>query len=228
MQTHFTTEAYFQDFASIRWWHRIRLSPEIITPGEVMHGPDDGDWPTTRFGLPNNLRGKSVLDIGCWDGFFSFEAEKRGASRVVAIDVPRSSGGNWGGTAGFHFAKKALRSRVDFHEMSIYDAPILGRFDVVLCYGLLNHLTDVLGAIRSLASVTAPGGVCLIESAIALGEANYLEYRPGFNNDPTNYFYPTLNCLRAMCEECGFSPPTVVCQTELRATIAASMASSER
>jgi tRNA (mo5U34)-methyltransferase len=37
------------------------------------------------FRLPD-LRGKTVLDINAWDGFFSFEAERRGARRVVALD----------------------------------------------------------------------------------------------------------------------------------------------
>ena len=69
------------EVAKINWWHRIDLGNGIITPGidstlerlKTLHMPDD-------------LHGKNVLDIGAWDGFFSFEAKRRGASRVLAID----------------------------------------------------------------------------------------------------------------------------------------------
>lgn len=209
---------------SINWWHRIRLAPDIITPGIVLHGPDDGDWPTSRFGLPEDLTGKSVLDAGCWDGFFSFEAERRGAARVVAIDVPAGKGGNPFGRAGFDFAKGVLRSRVEFIEMGVYDAPSLGEFDLVLCFGVLYHLIDVLGAIRSLSGAVAHGGSCLIETAISAGQGCYLEYLPGLDNDPTNFFYPTIPCLFKMCTESGFVQPSLLYSCGIRATVRAPMA----
>ena len=121
----------------IRWWHRIPVGRDaegrpVYTPGEVRHGPDGGDWPTTRFGLPADLTGKTVLDIGAWDGFFSFEAERRGAERVLAVDVSLEQGGNWGGTRGFRFAHQLLNSQVEFQPVSIYDLDpvVLGQFDV--------------------------------------------------------------------------------------------------
>lgn len=55
----------------------------MITTGyktaDVLHR----EWQMLH--LPN-LRGKTVLDIGAWDGFFSFEAERRKAARVLALD----------------------------------------------------------------------------------------------------------------------------------------------
>ena len=42
-----------------------------------------------RFGLPASLAGKTALDVGTADGFWAFEMERRGAARVVAIDLPR-------------------------------------------------------------------------------------------------------------------------------------------
>ncbi len=66
-----------------RWFHSIDLGHGVVTPGlktAATHEDELG-----RFQLPN-LRGKSVLDIGAWDGFYSFAAEQRGASRVVALD----------------------------------------------------------------------------------------------------------------------------------------------
>ena len=74
------------DQKQISWWHRIQMPDGSYTPGLVVHGSDGGDWPTTRFGMPEDLTGKTVMDVGAWDGFFSFEAEKRGAKYVLAAD----------------------------------------------------------------------------------------------------------------------------------------------
>ena len=65
------------------WWHSIDLGNGIVTEGEKSPAVLEAELRAIR--LPD-LRGKSVLDIGAWDGFFSFEAEKRDAKRVVALD----------------------------------------------------------------------------------------------------------------------------------------------
>ncbi len=63
------------------WWHRIQVAPGIVTPGQKQ--TDLAAWDALR--VPE-LKGKTVLDIGAWDGFYSFEAERRGAKRVLALD----------------------------------------------------------------------------------------------------------------------------------------------
>lgn len=65
------------------WWHSIDLGDGVVTPG--VKGLDQlrGEWDALE--LPD-LRGRSVLDVGAWDGWFAFEAERRGASRVCALD----------------------------------------------------------------------------------------------------------------------------------------------
>ncbi len=67
--------------AAITWYHTIDLGNGVITPGE-------GDTPDRipRLGMPGDLSGLTVLDIGAWDGAYSFEAERRGAGRVLATD----------------------------------------------------------------------------------------------------------------------------------------------
>lgn len=65
------------------WWHSIDLGEGVVTPGRKSAELLAGEWDALE--LPD-LRGKSVLDIGAWDGYFSFEAERRGAARVVALD----------------------------------------------------------------------------------------------------------------------------------------------
>jgi hypothetical protein len=66
-----------REVAGIRWFHRIDLGGGVVTAGE-----DDTPDKLSTLGLPERLDGLSVLDIGAWDGFFSFEAERRGARRV--------------------------------------------------------------------------------------------------------------------------------------------------
>jgi tRNA (mo5U34)-methyltransferase len=65
------------------WWHSISLGDNIITPGHKTPAIQNNELEAMK--IPD-LQGKTVLDIGAWDGFYSFEAEKRGASRVVALD----------------------------------------------------------------------------------------------------------------------------------------------
>lgn len=65
------------------WFHSIDLGSGIVTPGRKSKATLDRELEQLR--LPD-LRGKSVLDVGAYDGYFSFACEERGASRVVALD----------------------------------------------------------------------------------------------------------------------------------------------
>jgi len=118
-----------------KWWHSIDLGGGRVTPG--VHSLEELSGNYARFGLPDNLRGKRLLDVGCWDGFYSFEAERRGAE-VVAVDVWQPKN--------FFVAHRALGSRVQFYEMSVYDLTRerLGTFDYVLFIGVLYHLRHPL------------------------------------------------------------------------------------
>jgi tRNA (mo5U34)-methyltransferase len=159
--------------------------------------------------MPTDLTGKTVLDVGAWDGFFSFLAEERGAVPVVAADTPEENGGHWGGaTTGFDFAKKMRDSKVGFRALDIMalDGAFVNPFDVVLCYGVLYHLVDPAKAAKNLFAVTAPGGLCLIETAYLPGDGRPTwEFRQGHHNDPTNYWYPSYEGLRAVLQWAGFS-----------------------
>jgi len=61
------------------WYHRIELPDGTVTPGWA---PIDA----SKYGIPDDLTGKRVLDIGAWDGYWTWEALRRGAKEVVAID----------------------------------------------------------------------------------------------------------------------------------------------
>ena len=205
---------------NIRWWHRIELSPGVFTPGECPHG-SDGTF-ESRFGLPKDFTGKSVLDIGGWDGLFSFEAEKRGAKSVILAEATLEEGGNWGGTAGFNYAKKALNSNVEFINCNVHNLT-KDRFnsDVVFFYGVLYHLKNPLHAIEKVFECT--NEYALIETAICDSVKNtpVLEFAPGRASDPTNFFYPNIEGLHLLLRFVGFKNITTIYHQGGRATVKA-------
>ena len=66
------------------WWHSIDVGDGVVTPG--FKSSDVLADELEAIGLPDRLEGRSVLDIGGWDGFFAFEAERRGARPVAVLD----------------------------------------------------------------------------------------------------------------------------------------------
>jgi tRNA (mo5U34)-methyltransferase len=135
----------------VRWFHTMELGDGVITPG--IEGA------TARkleyIGIPQDLSGMTVLDIGAWDGFFSFECERRGASRVLATD--RLMWQLETGKAGFEMAREALGSRVEDLEIDVLELSperLGGTFDVVLFLGVLYHMRDPMLALEHVASVT--------------------------------------------------------------------------
>src|SRR5215468_2825646 len=116
------------------WYHSIQIEPGLVTPGRKT--ARELSAMVEHIGLPSSLDGLSVLDIGAWDGFFSFEAERRGARRVVAYDLTPED------YFGFSTAKALLDSKVQYVEGSVYELSerAVGRFDVVLFLGVFYHL----------------------------------------------------------------------------------------
>jgi tRNA (mo5U34)-methyltransferase len=116
------------------WYHSIEIEPGLVTPGRLSQTQLQQMLGYLNF--PESFEGLSVLDIGAWDGFYSFEAEKRGAKRVVAFDL------NPPDYYGFDTARKLLNSKVEFVQGSVYDLSpqVHGTFDVVLFLGVFYHL----------------------------------------------------------------------------------------
>jgi tRNA (mo5U34)-methyltransferase len=71
------------DANGLFWWHSIELPDGSVTPGEKSLVDQEREWNALR--LPE-LTGRTLVDIGAWDGWFSFRAEAAGAARVVALD----------------------------------------------------------------------------------------------------------------------------------------------
>lgn len=184
-------------FYSGGWWHSFELPDGSLIEGVC-------DLPGLRhriaqFPIPNDLRGKRVLDIGAWDGWFSFEMEGRGAE-VMAIDVfdnPR-----------FREIHSRLSSRVDYRKMDVYDLhpDRTGRFDIVLFFGVLYHLKHPLLALERVCSVCT--GLAAVDSFILKGEPRpILEFyeTAELGGQTDNWVGPSLSCLIAMCRTAGFA-----------------------
>ena len=240
-------DAQIQKMHSTSWWHRLPLGKDtsgrlIITPGRSPHGDYRRDYCTSIFGLPLDLAGLSVLDIGAWDGLFSFECERRGASRVVALDTSvledvdnhqgaaQGTGPGWQGPPGFQFAKRVLDSRVEFQEGNIYtlSPEVHGTFDLVLCYGVVYHLKSPLIGIERVLSVTRD--VALFESerysdpsATDWERLQHLPlwaYLPGYGDDST-FWLPTREGLSSALRRSGFAEVETVSHPGYRVTMRA-------
>lgn len=187
----------------IEWFHTIDLGNGIVTPGR-----DDSPAKLRQLQIPKRLDGLSVLDIGAWDGFFSFEAERRGAARVVAIDSFCWNGPGWGTKDGFLLARESLGSRVEDVEMEVLDLSPdrVGTFDVVFFFGVLYHMKDPFEALERVASVA--GDRLLLEThadLLNVREPSIAFYPSSeLDDDPTNWCGPNLSALEWMLSESGF------------------------
>ena len=149
------------------WFHTFALAPGVYTPGVARdHGYRVKVLDGERFA------GRRVLDVGAFDGFYSFLAAARGASRVVALDneqyvdwVRARFGVELTGGAGFRAIAEMVSSPVEYRRMDALDVRDLGeRFDVILCFGILHRVTDPIALLRALADVLAPGGEIVLET----------------------------------------------------------------
>jgi len=192
------------------WWHKIDLGNGIITPG------GDYEWvwePILRMMDQIDYTGKKVLDLGSWDGMWAFEAEKRGASLVVATDIRIQ------GFKNLLFAKAVLKSDVIpllgvnvqnlENRLAIVGMP--EEYDIVQHFGLFYHLRDPLLALSQCRRILSDEGLLLLETVyIDDDEKSYMM----FSGLPGQYhFYgssdtwaPTKRCLREVLIRTLFQP----------------------
>lgn len=162
---HKAVSAIAEDIAATSWYQTIRLPN-----GTVTNGVFDTLGELDRVPLPASLEGRRCLDVGTADGFWAFEMERRGASEVVAVDVPDREALDWPGIVdedewrvveslgqhrGFHLAHSALNSSVRLEERPVYDLSreALGEFDFAFMGSLLLHLRDPVGALTAIRRV---------------------------------------------------------------------------
>jgi tRNA (mo5U34)-methyltransferase len=192
---------------SIKWWHRIDLGNGVITPGTA-----DSEAKLAYIGLPERMDGMRVLDAGCWDGWWSFLCERRGAREVFAVDTWEFDTGN----RGFALAQRTLKSKVvgrmcDIHRL---DPSFMGTFDLVLCLGVLHHLKSPFLALEHLRSVC--NGTLVLETHVDFTDVStplcafYKKHGYKPYNDPTILWGPNPSCVSAWLEAAGFSSNTMV------------------
>ena len=186
------------------WYHSFEL-PD----GTAIRGYMELDWQRerwSRFPIPADLTGKRVLDIGAWDGWFSFEAERRGAA-VTSVDRQEQPSYLW--------MHRKLDSKADYRNLDIFELPWVdvGRFDIVFCLGVLYHLRHPLWGLEILARLATE--LVIVETFVT----DSARWRDHVNDIPTMEFYettelngnfdnwagPTVGCVLAMCRAAGFA-----------------------
>jgi len=201
------------------WFHNLDLKGVRTAPDHFL-----GDYPSVKFAnfahaIPADLTGKTVLDVGCNAGYYSFKLAERGAA-VLAIDMDD------------HYLRQARwaaeqldpDARVEFRRMTVYDlAHEHEQFDLILFLGVLYHLRHPLLAIDAVAerlrgtmifqTLTMPGGKQLdLPDDLSIDDREQLT-RPGWPRaafierslagDPTNWWAPNDACVQAMLRSAG-------------------------
>jgi SAM-dependent methyltransferase len=206
---------------STLWYHTIELTPGVVTPGWFDLRPIVGRMPWPE------VEGRRCLDVGTYDGFLAFELERRGAAEVVCTDITDHNAWDWPAALraqgpdrlaaiagpekgrGFEVARRALSSRVEKVEVSVYDLSPedLGSFDVVVCGSLLLHLREPLRALEAIRSVC--GGAFMSAETISLDLGARLGGRPAARldgvSDLCQWWVPNAAGHRRMVEAAGFA-----------------------
>ena len=195
-------------------YHSIELPDGSVLPG--LQSVEHLRWRLGLFGLPDDLRGKRVLDIGAWDGWFSFECERRGAD-VVAVDCVALNT--------FLEARELLNSRVEYLTLDVSELSVakLGRFDIVLFFGVLYHLRHPLLGLEKVVELSTD--LALIESYVIASEPRtipaVMEFyeRTELGGQIDNWCGPSPEALLAMCRSAGFATAQLMDVTNQRASV---------
>ena len=135
------------------WFHTFALDGAgVYTPGIAR------DHRYRLQAIPEDLRGARVLDVGTFDGFYAFLAERGGAARVVAVDneqyvswIASRFGIQLEPGAGFRAIARLLDSRVEYRRLDALELETLGEtFEAIFCFGILHRIEAPLALLRVL------------------------------------------------------------------------------
>jgi len=183
-------------------FHTFQIN-DIVFPGK--YSLELQMWVAQK--IPLDLTGKSVLDIGCNDGFFSFLCESRGASRVLGIDSEQyTEVKKWNnkGNPNFDLMKKILNSKVEYRKMSVYDLDDLEEmFDYVLFFGVYYHLDSPVKAFQKIYPKVKES---VFVSGQILNDPNPIMYfyDEDETRDPTNWWIASPSCIQKIGKRMGF------------------------
>ncbi len=145
-------------------YHVLRPLPGVVVDGEYDMYPL-----LEAYHLPEDLTGKTVLDVGTASGFFAMECARRGAS-VTAVDLVLWDSNHWS-------IAELMQWDVHRVQKNIYELDSdFGQFDLVICGSLLLHLPDPIGAIRNLRSVCSERAIVSTSCPTGESEAPVCEF----------------------------------------------------
>jgi tRNA (mo5U34)-methyltransferase len=237
--TALTSDVITQRIADLApWFHQIDLGNGLTTKSHSIWGePVDhpsSTWEFVKQAVPPDLSGQSVLDVGCNAGFYSIQAKRRGAERVLGVD------------AGNREIRQALVVRdvlgldIEYRRMSVYELSpqAVGTFDVTMALGLLYHCKHLLLAVERLFVVTR--GLLIVESEVlpddealavrarelggltsSLHALAYVANNSAAQESAHNWFVPSVSGLLAILEDVGFQDAKLVSRFGSRALITA-------
>jgi tRNA (mo5U34)-methyltransferase len=190
------------------WFHSIDLGGGIVTPGTKT--PDIHRLESAAFFDSVELSGQAVLDIGAWNGFYSFEAKRRGAARVLATDSFCWTHAGFQGRKTFDLAHRSLGLDIETKEIDAADIAVetVGEFDVVLFLGVFYHRYDPIEPLARAARVARK--LLIVESHLDLQDIDrpaMAFYPPGRKplDDETNWWGPNIPCLNELLRTHGFA-----------------------
>lgn len=202
------------------WFHNLNLRGVQTAPNHFLGNYPEAKWQSFANAIPQDLSGKTVLDIGCNAGFYSIEMKRRGADRVVGVDFDETY------LAQARFAAEVCQAEIEFRQLSVYDVARLGeKFDVVLFMGVFYHLRHPLLALDLIHEHVAKDlfifqsmqrGSDEIEPVKsdyhfwqtdifeqpAFPRMSFIENR--YAGDPTNWWIPNRACAEALLRSAGF------------------------
>jgi len=222
-------ENLVKEIAKIKYWHHyidFGAGVETKTGKEGRFCQKFQNWILS--GIPQDLTGKTVLDIGAWDGFYSFSAEKRGAKRVLATDsfiweqrqlygLDDNFWRDFGaGKQGFELARKMFNSQVEDYNIDVLDLnpEKIGTFDVVFFLGVLYHMKYPLYALEKVRSVTKE--LLILETHISLFFSLFpvplMRFYPTneLSKDVTNWTGANIALVKSWLLTAGFSKVELV------------------
>jgi len=170
---------------------------------------------TNMHGLPDSFVGKTVLDVGTFNGAWAQEAVRRGAKHVTSVDYFVWVQNNFHDFYNFCFARaqNGMEDKISYKLLPIEDlAPseFDDKFDVVFFFGIMYHAEDPIGYLRRIRSVLKPGGMAIVETVVDMLDVPYpasaiYDGEYALNGDDTNDFGPNELGVIAMMKKAGFS-----------------------
>jgi tRNA (mo5U34)-methyltransferase len=200
------------------WFHNLDLNGVSTAPDHFLGDFPNVKWKYISHAIPEDLTGASVLDIGCNGGFYCIQMKRRGAERVLGIDVDDRYLNQ------ARFAAEQLDLDIEFEKRSVYDvANIPGQFDYVVFMGVFYHLRYPLFALDNI--IKKVSGKLIFQTMVrgselaATYQTNYHFWNkeifkdPNFplmyfieheySNDPTNWWIPNASACEAMLRSSG-------------------------